>query len=220
MDLQEAVALVRGIDPGKLDEPRLSLDDERGWRVRASLRTWGRLSGDLPPAEALEYAALDAFEQALFIAYETSAEPGGPIAARRGQDFKRGKLLLVDLREVVSFFASGGWPDIPAPLLALVAVADAPVTGQTTAAGQTAGGAAGMPPETAKQRRARLLELHDVEVAAGRKLGAVNRIAAAEKQTRPTADRSNIGKAIKKAREERADDRRGGEAARVLTGGR
>ena len=83
-----------------------------------------------------------------------------------------------------------------------------------------AAGAAGLPPEDAKQRRARWLDLLEAETTAGRERGALARITAIEKRTRPTADRSNIGKAIKKAREERADDRRGGEAARVLAGGR
>lgn len=70
--------------------------------------------------------------------------------------------------------------------------------------------------ETPKQRRARLLAMLDAEIAAGRERGALARITQAEKRTRPTADRSNIGKDIKKAREERDDMRRGGALGRLL----
>ncbi len=70
--------------------------------------------------------------------------------------------------------------------------------------------------ETPKQRRARLLQMHDAEVSAGRKHGALARITEIEKRTRPTADRSNIGKDIRKAREERDAERRGGELTRLL----
>ena len=75
-------------------------------------------------------------------------------------------------------------------------------------------------PGHAKLRRARLLEWHDAEVAKGPTRGALARVVNREKLTRPTADHSNISKDIKKAREERAEDRRGGEAARVLGRGR
>ena len=70
--------------------------------------------------------------------------------------------------------------------------------------------------ETPKQRRARLLQMHDAEVSAGRARGALARITKIEKRTRPTADRSNIGKAIRKAREERDAERRGGALTRLL----
>lgn len=71
-------------------------------------------------------------------------------------------------------------------------------------------------PETPKQRRTRLLEMLDAEIAAGRERGALARITETEKRTRPTADRSNIGKDIKKARQERSEERRGGVLARML----
>lgn len=70
--------------------------------------------------------------------------------------------------------------------------------------------------ETPKQRRARLLQMHDAEVSAGRGRGALARITEIEKRTRPTADRSNIGKDIRKAREERDAERRGGALTRLL----
>lgn len=63
--------------------------------------------------------------------------------------------------------------------------------------------------ETPKQRRARLLAMFDAESAAGRERGVLARITKAEKRYRPTADRSNIGKDIKRAREERDAERRG-----------
>ena len=71
-------------------------------------------------------------------------------------------------------------------------------------------------PETPKQRRARLLAMHDDEVSAGRKHGALARITEVEKRSRQTADRSNIGKDIKKARAERDAERKGGELTRLL----
>jgi hypothetical protein len=70
--------------------------------------------------------------------------------------------------------------------------------------------------ETPKQRRARLLQMHDAEVSAGRGRGALARITEIEKRTRPTADRSNIGKEIRKAREERDAERKGGALTRLL----
>lgn len=72
------------------------------------------------------------------------------------------------------------------------------------------------PPETAKQRRARLQMMLDAESATGAKLGALARITEIEKRARPTADRSNMGKDIKKAREERDAERRGGALTRLL----
>jgi hypothetical protein len=76
-----------------------------------------------------------------------------------------------------------------------------------------AAGAAATPAaaiETPKQRRARLLELHDAEVSAGRERGALARITEIERRARPSADRSNLGKEIRKARAERDAERRGG----------
>jgi hypothetical protein len=58
--------------------------------------------------------------------------------------------------------------------------------------------------------------MHDAEVSAGREHGALARITEIEKRTRPTADRSNIGKDIRKAREERNAERRGGALTRLL----
>lgn len=69
---------------------------------------------------------------------------------------------------------------------------------------------AATPKETAKQRRARLLEWFEQEEAKGPKRGALARVVAREKLIRPTADRSNIGKDIKQARKERAAARRAG----------
>lgn len=70
--------------------------------------------------------------------------------------------------------------------------------------------------ENPKQRRVRLLEMFDVEVAARGSRGALNRVTEIEKRTRPTADRSKIGKDVKKAREERDAERRGGAFARLV----
>jgi hypothetical protein len=70
--------------------------------------------------------------------------------------------------------------------------------------------------ETPKQRRWRLLEMHDAEVAAGGESGALARVTKTEKRTRPTADRSNIGKSISKARKERDEERKGGALTRLL----
>ena len=79
-------------------------------------------------------------------------------------------------------------------------VCDAPVS-ESPAAATT---------ETAPARRARLLAWHVEEVEARSASGAVNRVTAREKLIRPTADRSNIGTDIRKAREEQANARRAG----------
>ena len=72
---------------------------------------------------------------------------------------------------------------------------------------------AGQSLETPKERRARLLEWHEEEEARGKR-GALARVFAREMVGRPTADRANIGRDIKKARAERAEERR----ARALAG--
>ena len=72
------------------------------------------------------------------------------------------------------------------------------------------------PPETTRQRRARLLAMLETESAAGGKHGALARVTAIEKQAKPTADRANIAKDIRKAREERDAERRGGALTRLL----
>lgn len=63
--------------------------------------------------------------------------------------------------------------------------------------------------ETPKERRARwLAEFEEAEKVNPR--GALKLVYEREKRTRPTADRSNIGKEIRKARAERAQERRDG----------
>jgi hypothetical protein len=59
--------------------------------------------------------------------------------------------------------------------------------------------------ETRKERCARLLRWYEEEVQARGQRGATERVTAREKAVRPTAHRSNVGKDIKKAREERAE---------------
>lgn len=57
--------------------------------------------------------------------------------------------------------------------------------------------------ETPAERHARLLEWFEEEVAARGKYAAVQRVTDRERLTRPTADRSKVGKDIQKGREER-----------------
>jgi len=71
-------------------------------------------------------------------------------------------------------------------------------------------------PETPKQRRARLLAMFDAEVLEGGERGALTRVFKREKRTRPTADRSNVGKEVTKARAERDAERRGGGLTHML----
>jgi hypothetical protein len=73
-----------------------------------------------------------------------------------------------------------------------------------------AAGADAPPVETARARRARLLEWHEYEVLASGERGALARVTAREQARRPTADRSNIGKEIKKAEAERDAAKRAG----------
>jgi hypothetical protein len=70
--------------------------------------------------------------------------------------------------------------------------------------------------ETPAQRCARLLKWRDEEVEARGMRGAVARVTAREKLQRPTADRSNVGKDIKKAEEEQRQARRAGSWAAQL----
>ncbi len=63
--------------------------------------------------------------------------------------------------------------------------------------------------ETAKERRHRLLMWLEEEAAFGKR-GALARVTARDKKQRPTADSSNIGKDIKRAKLERDEARRAG----------
>ena len=63
-------------------------------------------------------------------------------------------------------------------------------------------------PEAPKDRRARLLLWLEEEAASRGKWGALARVTAREKKRRPTADRANIGKDIRKARAERKESMR------------
>jgi hypothetical protein len=64
--------------------------------------------------------------------------------------------------------------------------------------------------ETPKQRRARLLKWREEETELGGAWGSLNRVVAREKVLRPSAERSNVGKEIKKAEAERAEESRAG----------
>lgn len=66
------------------------------------------------------------------------------------------------------------------------------------------------PIEAPAARRARLLSWREEEEAARGKRGALERVTVREKVCRPMADRSNIGKDIKRALEERAEKKRSG----------
>ncbi len=75
-------------------------------------------------------------------------------------------------------------------------------------------------PEDPSQRRHRLLQTWKEEVSRGGETGALQRVYEREKALRPTADRSNIGKDIKKAQKEEAELSRSGApnwASAVLT---
>jgi len=66
------------------------------------------------------------------------------------------------------------------------------------------------PTEAPEKRRERLLSWWEEETQERGKRGALERVTAREKENRATADRSNIGRGIKKAREERAAKVRAG----------
>ncbi len=105
----------------------------------------------------------------------------------------------VSLPEFRAWAEGLGWP---MPELFPGAKGTAPAAEPVPTARQSA--------ETAKDRRARLLEWHEEEEHARGKRGALARVVARETLRRPTADRSNIGTDIRKARAERAQERRAG----------
>lgn len=112
--LWEAVALVLNIEPTSL-EP---LQD--GWMAGPGRGPYfERRSFPKPELR-------DEFEKALSFA-ERGANYSGPIHLRIGLASGMNKRTAeVSLSEVVAFFASCEWPDIPAPLLALVPAGEMP----------------------------------------------------------------------------------------------
>ncbi len=64
--------------------------------------------------------------------------------------------------------------------------------------------------ESPKDRRARLLAWLEEEASSGGERGALTRVFEREKIRNPKADRSNVGKDIKKAEAERAEAKRAG----------
>lgn len=106
--LWEAVALVLGIEPSQL---------------RHSPHGWMAGPGGGPMLEERSFPSRErheAFQRALGFA-ERAANYSGPIHLRIGLAAGMNKRTAqVSLAEVVAFFVSCDWPDIPAPLLALV----------------------------------------------------------------------------------------------------
>jgi hypothetical protein len=198
--LWEAVALVHDIDPDGL---RLSSD------------RWLSGSGSGPIFEPHSFPSPTkylAFEKATDFA-ERAANATGPIYLRNGLAAGGNRRAAqVSLAEVVDFFVSCEWKDIPAPLMQLVG------SGVTEAfkPEQPLDASPVRTIETPKQRRARLLEMLEAEVLARGERGALARVTKTERQTRPTADRSNIGREIRKARQERDAERRSGWFANSL----
>jgi len=114
--LWEAVALVLEIEPRSLEH------SPNGWMAGP-----GRVPIFVPRSFPSETKRAD-FDRALSFA-ERAANAAGPIHLRTGLAVGMNRRTAqVSLAEVVAFFASCEWPDIPAPLLALVSAA-----GDTTA---------------------------------------------------------------------------------------
>jgi hypothetical protein len=197
--LWQAVALVLDIDP-------LSLERQTD-KGMAGHGPWPSFRARSFPSKAKRVD----FDRAISLA-ELAANFGGPIRLEVGgyPIVRNKRTAKVSLAETAAFFASLDWPDIPPALLVLVEPAGdsvEPPKPETPPASVV---------ETAKQRRSRLLQMFDAEVSAGGKLGALARVTKIEKRTRPTADRSNIGKDIRRAREERDAERRWGALTRGL----
>ena len=110
--LWEAVALVLDIDPRSLQPLR------DGWMA-------GPGRGPVfEPRSFPSEAKREGFDNALSFA-ERAAKVAGPIYLRTGLAVGMNKRTAqVSLADVVAFFVSCEWPDIPAPLLALVPTAE------------------------------------------------------------------------------------------------
>jgi hypothetical protein len=109
--LWEAVALVLGINPQSLRHQRD--------RWQAGPGPWPSFERRSFPSQAKR----DAFANALSFA-ERAVNDAGPIHLRAPLGWGRNRRTAqVSLAEVVAFFVSCEWPDIPAPLLALVSAA-------------------------------------------------------------------------------------------------
>ena len=109
--LWEAVALLLAIEPGSLQPLRY------GWMAGPGREPF------FEPRSFPNDAKREGFESALSFA-ERAAKVAGPIYLRTGLAVGMNKRTAqVSLAEVVAFFVSCEWPDIPAPLLALVPAA-------------------------------------------------------------------------------------------------
>jgi hypothetical protein len=118
-------------------------------------------------------------------------------------------------RDIVAWAAGKGLV-IPAPLLPLVPTA--PAQNTTTTAPVVTG--QGTLLETVERRRARYLEWFTEEEKIA-KLGALQRVFQREQKQNPNADRSNIGKDIKKARAVQTERKRAGHwEAQLVQGGK
>ena len=109
--LWEAVALVLEIEPRSLEH------SPHGWMAGP-----GR-GPSFKPRSFPSEVKREGFDSALSFA-ERAANAAGPIYLRIGlaQGMNK-RTAQVSLAEVVAFFVSCDWPDIPAPLLALVSAA-------------------------------------------------------------------------------------------------
>ena len=119
VELWQAVALLLDIDPDSLAHHPSA---------------WMAGPGRGPVLESRSFpsaAKREAFDNALSFA-KRAATYGGPIALPRGYAPSDAGNAGVSLREVAAFFLGCDWPDIPAPLLALLSVEDSHRTGPTT----------------------------------------------------------------------------------------
>lgn len=199
--LWEAVALLLNIDPRSLKH------SPQGWMA-------GPGTGPhFEPGSFPSPVKLTTFDDAMLLAAR-AANYAGPIHLRTGlAEGMNKRTALVALPEVVAFFVGCEWEKIPEPLLHLASHPAKPESSEQRqdrrlneceAAGLTADREQPNPTETAPRRRVRLLDWFEAEVEAAGEHGALERVTARDKLKRPTADRSNIGKDISRARDERA----------------
>ena len=107
VELWQAAALVQGVDPDSLSRSRDS---------------WMAGPGRGPFFEARSFPSEEkcvAFDEAFLFA-KRAATYGGPISLPLGFPRTHTGSAAVSLREVVAYFVGCDWPDIPAPLLAMV----------------------------------------------------------------------------------------------------
>ena len=202
LELWQAVALLVDIDPDSLTHHP---------------NAWMAGPGRGPVLESRSFpsaAKREAFDKALLFA-KRAATYGGPIALPRGYPPSAAGTADVALREVAAFFLGCDWPDIPAPMLALLTVEDspqaalptetelAPAAGAAARADEPAGIVSGWTPERRKTLLTKFRDLDGKRPAENGKKGKHG--ALAELVRKSGVDKDTLGLQLDRAIKEKAD---------------